>query len=197
MNQVKIFDTTLRDGEQAPGCSMHLNEKIEVAKQLERLGVDVMEAGFAISSPGDFESVRAIAAAVKNSTVCSLSRALEKDIDASYEAIRNAASARIHIFLATSPVHMQYKLKKTPEQVLEQAIFSVRHAKKYLSDVEFSCEDATRSDPEFLAKVFDGSDRRGRHRGQRARHRGLRDRARRHGGAFDRLSAREHVPNLG
>ncbi len=153
MKQVKIFDTTLRDGEQAPGCSMNLKEKIEVARQLERLGVDIIEAGFAISSPGDFESVKTIAESVKNMSVASLSRALEKDIDASYEALRNAAAPRIHVFLATSPVHMQFKLKKTPEQVLEQTKFAVAYAKKKMNDVEFSCEDATRSELPFLAKV--------------------------------------------
>ncbi len=153
MKQIRIFDTTLRDGEQAPGCSMNLKEKIEVARQLERLGVDIMEAGFAISSPGDFESVRTIAESVKNMTVASLSRALEKDIDASYEALRNAVSPRIHVFLATSPVHMQYKLKKTPQQVLEQTKYAVAYAKKKMSDVEFSCEDATRSEFPFLAQV--------------------------------------------
>jgi 2-isopropylmalate synthase len=153
MKQVRIFDTTLRDGEQAPGCSMNLKEKIEVARQLERLGVDIIEAGFAISSPGDFESVKTIAESVKNMSVASLSRALEKDIDASYEALRNAVSPRIHVFLATSPVHMQFKLKKTPEQVLEQTRFAVAYAKKKMSDVEFSCEDATRSELPFLAKV--------------------------------------------
>jgi 2-isopropylmalate synthase len=153
MKQVKVFDTTLRDGEQAPGCSMNLKEKIEIARQLERLGVDVIEAGFAISSPGDFESVRTVAGAVRNMSVASLSRALEKDIDASYEALRGAAAPRIHVFLATSPVHMQYKLKKTPEQVLEQARFAVAYAKTKMIDVEFSCEDATRSELPFLARV--------------------------------------------
>lgn len=153
MKQVKIFDTTLRDGEQAPGCSMNLKEKIEIARQLERLGVDTIEAGFAISSPGDFASVKTIAESVKDISVASLSRALEKDIDASYEALKNAVSPRIHVFLATSPVHMQYKLKKTPEQVLEQTKYAVRYAKKKMSDVEFSCEDATRSEFPFLAQV--------------------------------------------
>ena len=150
---VKIFDTTLRDGEQAPGCSMNLPEKIEVAHQLEKLGVDVIEAGFAISSPGDFESVKTIAEAVKDASVASLSRSLEKDIDASYEALKGAVSPRIHIFLATSPIHMHYKLKMTPEQVLERTIAMVKYAKARCSDVEFSAEDATRSDREFLARV--------------------------------------------
>lgn len=153
MRQIKIFDTTLRDGEQAPGCSMSLNEKIEVARQLERMKVDVIEAGFAISSPGDFESVKAIAGTVKDCTVASLSRALTKDIDAAYEAVKGAVAPRIHTFIATSPVHMQYKLKMTPEQVLEQAEAMVRYAAGLCSDVEFSAEDAMRSDKEFLAQI--------------------------------------------
>lgn len=151
--QVKIFDTTLRDGEQAPGCSMNLTEKIEIARQLERLGIDIIEAGFAVSSPGDFESVKTVAETLKNCTVASLARCVKKDIDASYEALRRAASPRIHIFLATSPIHMQYKLKMTPDEVLERTIEMVKYAKNYCSDVEFSAEDATRSDREFLAKV--------------------------------------------
>ena len=151
---VRIFDTTLRDGEQAPGCSMNLPEKLEVAKRLEKLGVDVMEAGFPASSPGDLESVRAIAGIIKDCTVAGLCRSLEKDIDAAREALQNAASPRIHIFLATSPIHMEYKLKMTPDEVLEQAIFAVKYAKKFCADVEFSAEDAFRSDPGFVCKVF-------------------------------------------
>jgi len=151
--QIKIFDTTLRDGEQAPGCSMNIEEKIEVAKQLELLRVDVIEAGFAISYPGDFHSVEAIAKAVKNCTVASLARAVNKDIDAAYEAVKHAASPRIHTFIATSPIHMQYKLKMSPEQVLERIFDSVSYAKKFCSDVEFSAEDATRSDLDFLVKA--------------------------------------------
>ncbi len=119
--KIFIFDTTLRDGEQSPGCSMNLEEKIEVARQLERLKVDIIEAGFAISSKGDFESIETIAKTVKDCTVASLSRALEKDIDASYEAVRHAQSPLIHTFIATSPIHMEYKLRMTPDRVLEQA----------------------------------------------------------------------------
>ncbi len=152
-SHIKIFDTTLRDGEQAPGCSMNLYEKQEVARQLEALRVDVMEAGFAVSSPGDFESVKAIANLVKESSVASLSRALEKDIDASAEALAGAAQPRIHLFIATSDIHMRYKLRMTPEQVLERTAAMVGYARKRCSDVEFSAEDATRSDREFLAKV--------------------------------------------
>ena len=128
---VRIFDTTLRDGEQSPGCSMNLKEKLEMAHQLDRLGVDVMEAGFAIASPGDFASVKSIAKGMKNSCVASLARALTKDIDAAAEALKEAKYPRIHTFIATSDIHMAYKLKMTPEQVLEQATQMVKYAKKY------------------------------------------------------------------
>ena len=155
MSQIKIFDTTLRDGEQSPGCSMNLKEKIEVAKCLERLKVDVIEAGFAISSPGDFESVQSVAKLIKDCSVASLARATVKDIDCAWEAIREAADPRLHLFIATSPLHMEYKLKMSPEQVLERVEKMVAHAKKYTSNIEFSCEDATRSDVDFLIKVVD------------------------------------------
>ena len=151
---VKIFDTTLRDGEQSPGCSMNVAEKIEVAKRLELLGVDVIEAGFPASSPGDLESVRTIAGAIKRSGVAGLCRALETDIGAARDALQKAEAPRIHIFLATSPIHMEYKLKMSPEQVLERAVSAVKYAKKICSDVEFSAEDAFRSDPDFVCKVF-------------------------------------------
>jgi len=152
---IKIFDTTLRDGEQSPGCSMNLKEKIEMAKQLERMKVDIIEAGFAASSPGDFASVKTIADTIKDSVVASLARTVESDIDRAWEAIKDAASPRIHTFIATSPIHMQYKLQMEPDAVLERAVAMVRHAKKYCSDIEFSAEDATRSEPEFLAKIFE------------------------------------------
>lgn len=152
---IRIFDTTLRDGEQSPGCSMNLNEKIEVARQLEALRVDIIEAGFAVASPGDAAAIAAIAKIVRDSTVCSLARCSERDIDAAWEAIKKANSTRIHTFIATSPVHMEYKLKMTPEQVLESVAHHVAYAKKYCSDVEFSAEDATRSDPDFLCRVFE------------------------------------------
>jgi 2-isopropylmalate synthase len=152
--KVIIFDTTLRDGEQSPGCSMNLREKITVAKMLEKLRVDVIEAGFPISSPGDLESVKSIAEIIKDSKVAGLCRCLEKDIDAAREALAKAAAPRIHVFLATSPVHMEYKLKMTQEQVLEQAAACVKYAKKFCDDVEFSAEDAFRSDPDFVCKVF-------------------------------------------
>ncbi|MDR5659570.1 2-isopropylmalate synthase [Serpentinicella sp. ANB-PHB4] len=153
--KIKIFDTTLRDGEQSPGCSMNLNEKIKVAKQLEKMGVDVIEAGFAIASPGDFASVSAIARTVKNSVVASLCRALPKDIDKAYEAVKEAEQPRIHTFIATSDIHMKYKLKSSKEEVLERAVNMVKYAKKYCSDIEFSAEDASRSNPEFLYKIFE------------------------------------------
>ena len=153
MKQVKIFDTTLRDGEQSPGCSMNLREKLEVAQCLERLKVDVIEAGFAIASPGDFESVQSVANLIKDCSVASLARATVKDIDTAWEAVKTAADPRIHTFLATSPLHMEYKLKMTPDQVLERVEQMVAHAKRYTSNVEFSAEDATRSDYDFLAKV--------------------------------------------
>jgi 2-isopropylmalate synthase len=150
-----IFDTTLRDGEQSPGASMTKDEKLRIARQLERLKVDVIEAGFAASSNGDFESVRAIADAIKDSTVCSLSRANDRDISRSAEALKGANRARIHTFIATSPLHMEKKLRMTPEQVLEQAIQSVRFARNLVGDIEFSAEDGYRSEIDFLARVVE------------------------------------------
>ena len=155
MKKIIVFDTTLRDGEQSPGCSMNLTEKVEVARRLESMGVDVIEAGFAIASKGDFEGVAAVANTVKNSAVASLARALNKDIDAAYDALKNAASPRIHTFLATSPTHMQYKLRMTEEQVLERVAEAVSYAHSKVGDVEFSAEDAMRSDKAFLARVIE------------------------------------------
>lgn len=152
--QIKIFDTTLRDGEQSPGCSMNLEEKVFLAKQLELLRVDIIEAGFAIASPGDFKAVQGIARAVKDVRVASLSRTLEKDILSSYEALKDAVSPRIHTFIATSEIHMRHKLKMTPDQVVENAVNAVKYASSLISDVEFSCEDATRSDKEFLYRII-------------------------------------------
>jgi 2-isopropylmalate synthase len=152
---IRIFDTTLRDGEQAPGCSMNLEEKLQVAKELELLKVDVIEAGFAIASPGDFESVREVARTVKGPIVASLSRAVQGDIDRAWEAVKAAARPCIHTFLATSPIHMQYKLKMEPEAVLEQARKMVAYARSLSPEVEFSAEDASRSDPDFLCRVFE------------------------------------------
>lgn len=153
--RIKIFDTTLRDGEQSPGCSMNLKEKIEVAKHLERLKVDIMEAGFAISSPGDFQSVKTVAETVKDCTVASLARCREGDIDAAYEAVKGAADPRIHVFIATSPLHMQYKLKMTEDEVLASTAKMVKYAASKCSNIEFSAEDATRSDLDFLVRVCD------------------------------------------
>ncbi|WP_018153149.1 2-isopropylmalate synthase [Leeia oryzae] len=153
-NRLYIFDTTLRDGEQSPGASMTKEEKIRIARQLEKLGVDIIEAGFAAASPGDFESIKAIAETVKNSTVCSLARANERDVRTAGEAIKPAARGRIHTFIATSPIHMEKKLRMTPEQVVEAAVKAVKIAREYTDDVEFSAEDALRSDIDFLAHVF-------------------------------------------
>lgn len=148
-----IFDTTLRDGEQSPGASMNEKQKLEVASILDELNVDVIEAGFAISSKGDFKAIQKIAKTVKNSTVCSLSRALKSDIDAAFDAIKHAKSYRIHTFIATSPIHMQYKLKMHPEKVIEKAVAAVTLSRNYTDNVEFSCEDAGRSEIDFLAKI--------------------------------------------
>ncbi|MCD0421478.1 2-isopropylmalate synthase [Rubrivivax sp. JA1024] len=150
-----IFDTTLRDGEQSPGASMTRDEKLRIARQLERLRVDVIEAGFAASSNGDFEAVRAIAQAVRESTVCSLARANDRDISRAAEALRPAARSRIHTFIATSELHMEKKLRMTREQVLEQARLAVRFARNVCEDIEFSPEDGYRSDPEFLCRVIE------------------------------------------
>ena len=148
MRKLIFFDTTLRDGEQCPGFSMKTEEKIRLALQLERLGVDVIEAGFPASSPGDFDAVSQIASLIKNSTV-------KNDIDAVYEATKKAARPRIHTFIATSDIHMQHKLKKSREEVIEIAKEAVRYARNLCDDVEFSAEDALRSDPEFLYKIID------------------------------------------
>lgn len=150
-----IFDTTLRDGEQSPGASMTREEKIRIAKQLEKMRVDVIEAGFPAASPGDFEAVKAVASAIRESTVCGLARAQFADIDRAGEAIKPAARGRIHTFIATSAIHMEKKLRMTPDQVLEQAVAAVKRARTYTDDVEFSAEDAGRSDPDFLCRVFE------------------------------------------
>ena len=152
-----IFDTTLRDGEQSPGASMNKEEKVRIAKSLERLNVDVIEAGFAIASPGDFEAVKAVAEAIKDSRICSLSRANFGDIDRAAEALKPANASRIHTFIATSPIHMKYKLMMDPEQVLQVAVSAVKHARNLVEDVEFSCEDAGRSEFEFLCKVIEAT----------------------------------------
>ncbi len=150
-----IFDTTLRDGEQSPGASMTREEKVRIAKQLEKLGVDVIEAGFPAASNGDFESVKAVADVIKDSTVCALARAIENDIKRAGEALKGAKSGRIHTFIATSAIHMEKKLRMTPDQVVEQAVKAVKWARQYTDNVEFSPEDAGRSDPDFLCRVLD------------------------------------------
>lgn len=151
--RIYIFDTTLRDGEQAPGYSMNLEEKIRMAKQLENLGVDIIEAGFAISSPGDFESVEAIAKAVEKPVVASLARALKKDIDAAWNAVKCAKHPRIHLFLATSDIHLEYKLKISRDEALSRIRENVRYAKSLCDDIEFSLEDATRTDLDYMCTV--------------------------------------------
>ena len=150
-----IFDTTLRDGEQSPGASMTKEEKIRIAKQLERMKVDVIEAGFAASSNGDFDSIHTIAGLIKDSTICSLARANDKDIQRAADALKPADHFRIHTFIATSPLHMEKKLRMTPDQVFEQAKLAVRFARKFTDDVEFSPEDGSRSDMDFLCRVLE------------------------------------------
>jgi 2-isopropylmalate synthase len=152
---INIFDTTLRDGEQSPGVNLNQLEKLEIARQLERFGVDVMEAGFPASSQGDFEAVRSIARTIKNASVAGLARATKSDIDITWEALKNAADPRLHVFIATSPIHMTYKLKKTPEQVMMQAVEMVTYGKRKFSNVEWSAEDASRSDLDFLVKIIE------------------------------------------
>ncbi|HEX4780835.1 MAG TPA: 2-isopropylmalate synthase [Usitatibacter sp.] len=156
-DQLIIFDTTMRDGEQSPGAAMTKDEKVRIGKQLERLRVDVIEAGFAASSPGDFEAIRAVAAAVKDSTVCSLARANDNDVKKAGEAIKGANAGRVHTFIATSPIHMKHKLRMEPEAVLEAAVRSVKLARQYTDDVEFSAEDAVRSDVDFLCRLFEAT----------------------------------------
>ncbi len=150
-----IFDTTLRDGEQAPGCSLNTDEKLEIAKQLSKLNVDIIEAGFAISSPGDFEAIAKIARCVEGPTICSLARAKKEDIKAAYEALKEAKRKRIHTFIGTSPIHMEKKLRMSPDEVLNTSVEMVKYASSLCEDVEFSCEDAGRSEPEFLYKIIE------------------------------------------
>src|ERR1700758_4739271 len=153
MERITIFDTTLRDGEQSPGCSMNVPEKLRMAHHLDRLGVDVIEAGFPIASEGDFAAVQAIAAVVRRPIVAGLARACSKDIERAWQALQGAAHPRIHVFLATSDIHLKYKLRISREQCLEQARQNVELAKSLAKDVEFSPEDATRTDREFLCQV--------------------------------------------
>lgn len=154
-NKLVIFDTTLRDGEQSPGASMTKDEKVRIAKMLEKMRVDVIEAGFAIASPGDFEAVKAVADAVKDSTICSLARAVRPDIERAGEAIKSANSGRIHTFIATSPLHMKYKLQMQPDEVFEQAVQAVTMARNLTDDVEFSLEDGSRTEPDFMYRIIE------------------------------------------
>ncbi|MFA5087985.1 MAG: 2-isopropylmalate synthase [Candidatus Omnitrophota bacterium] len=153
--KVLIFDTTLRDGEQAPGASMNVPEKLEIAYALERLNVDIIEAGFPVSSKGDFDSVCTVAKHIKGSIICGLARSIKKDIDAAYESLKSAKRGRIHVFLATSKIHLEYKLKKNKEEILEMAVEAVKYAKAKMPDVEFSPEDASRTDKDFLYRVLE------------------------------------------
>ena len=150
---ITIFDTTMRDGEQSPGIALRPEQKAELGEQLERLGVDVIEAGFAVTSTGDFEGVRAVADAVERPTVASAARSRREDVDRAAEALRHARRSRIHIIMATSPLHMEKKLRLTPSEVLAHVRFSVAYAAGLVDEVELSCEDATRSDPDFVARV--------------------------------------------
>ncbi|MCG7344265.1 2-isopropylmalate synthase [Sporosarcina sp. ACRSL] len=154
MRKIDIFDTTLRDGEQSAGINLNTAEKMEIARQLERFGATVIEAGFPASSPGDFEAVQRIANTVKNSTVTGLARALKSDIDTSWEALKGGQQPHLHVFLATSPIHMEHKLMKTPDQVVDIAVEAVKYARKFFPLVQWSAEDAFRSDPEFLVRII-------------------------------------------
>ena len=152
---IRIFDTTLRDGEQSPGASMNVEEKVLVAKQLARLNVDIIEAGFAFSSPGDFEAVQRIGQEVEGPTVCSLARAKPADIDSAWKALKGAPKPRIHTFLSTSDIHLKHQFRMTREEALQRAVEMVRHARSYVDDVEFSPMDATRSDVSYLCEVVE------------------------------------------
>ncbi|HPG12796.1 MAG TPA: 2-isopropylmalate synthase, partial [Chitinophagaceae bacterium] len=155
--KIDIFDTTLRDGEQVPGCKLNTKEKLELALKLEDLGVDIIEAGFPISSPGDFDSVNQIARAIKNATVCGLSRAVQKDIEVAAEALKGAARPRIHTGIGTSDYHIKAKFKATRDEILERAIQCVKWARNFTDDVEFYAEDAGRTDNDYLARVIEGA----------------------------------------
>ena len=153
MRQIQIFDTTLRDGEQVPGCKLNQEQKLEIASALDELGVDVIEAGFPVSSPGDFAAVDAISKQVKNAVVCGLTRAVKKDIDLAAESLAKAKRPRIHTGIGTSPMHIQYKFNSTPDEIIERAYHAVKYAKSFVEDVEFYAEDAGRTDNEYLARV--------------------------------------------
>ncbi len=173
-DRVIIFDTTLRDGEQSPGASMNAAEKMRLATQLEKLGVDVLEAGFPASSEGDLKAVSMIAGKLEKTVVTALARTSKNDIDRAWQAISHAAKPRIHTFIATSDLHLEYKLKMNREQVVDTAVEAVKYAKSLTDNVEFSAEDGSRSDRDFLCRVFRGRYCRGRHYSQSSGHRGLR-----------------------
>jgi len=154
-NKLIIFDTTLRDGEQSPGASLNNKEKLEIAKQLEALGVDIIEAGFPASSPGDFHAVKSVAGEIKKIGVCALARAVKRDINVAYDAVKHARRPRVHVFLATSEIHMRHKLKKAKEEILKAAVWAVKYARKKIKDIEFSPEDASRTDRGFLYRVIE------------------------------------------
>src|SRR5512139_2019650 len=154
---IRIFDTTLRDGEQSPGCSMNLREKMEIAQALVDLKVDIIEAGFPIASPGDFEAVREIAQNIRGATVCGLARCNNADIDRAWEALKQAARPRIHVFLATSAIHREFKLRMTREEIIQRAVDGVKRAVGYCDDVEFSPEDASRTERDFLCQVVEAA----------------------------------------
>ena len=155
MKCIKIFDTTLRDGEQTPRVNLNAKEKLRIAKQLEALGVDIIEAGFAAASPGDFEAIELIAQNIKNSTVTSLARAVKSDIEMAAKAIKKANKARIHTFIATSPIHREFKLKMSKEEILKTVDEMVRYARTFTNDIEFSAEDAMRTEKEYLVEVYE------------------------------------------
>ncbi len=174
-DRVFIFDTTLRDGEQSPGASMTFEEKLEVADMLDAMGVDIIEAGFPIASEGDFEAVSAIAKRVKNATVCGLARAAIKDIDRCADAVKHAKRGRIHTFISTSPLHMKYKLQKDPAEVLEMVTAQVTRARNFVEDVEWSAEDGTRTEHDFLCRTVEAAIKGGRDDNQHSRHGRLHD----------------------
>lgn len=153
--KIEIFDTTLRDGEQSPGVNLGVVEKVEIARQLAHLGIDVIEAGFPITSQGDAESVAAVAKAVKTSTICALARAVEKDMDVALKALQPAKKKRLHVFLATSAIHRKYKLKKAKDEIEKMAVWAVKYARKKIGEVEFSPEDASRTERDFLFRMIE------------------------------------------
>src|SRR3954451_1710914 len=153
MDTVRIFDTTLRDGEQSPGATLTLSEKVEIARHLESMGVDIIEAGFPVSSPGDFEAVQAVASQVSKSVICGLSRCTPKDVERAGEAVKGAAKSRVHVFCATSKIHREHKLRKGKEDIIRISVESIKQARGYTNDVEFSPEDSSRTELDFLEEI--------------------------------------------